>query len=244
MKHRPTTCTTLPCRQEFTLIELLTVIAIIMILIAMLLPVLSRTKERARRVLCMSNQRQHAMILQHFAEDKDGQVPIGYHVNQKQSNYLLGYNNRLKMLGLLKPMGYLDAPEIFYCPSTNFPQAMFNTSKNHSIWNSSWSYYCRSSYSIRPVFSWGDGYTMPSNLKLLGDFDSGTTVISDWNISPTWDYWSRHKEGVNVTCIGGAAMWVPQSEIASTLLWQTDPPLSTSNNGLQDALWDIYDKRF
>jgi prepilin-type N-terminal cleavage/methylation domain-containing protein len=39
----------------FTLIELLVVIAIIAILAAMLLPVLSATKSRAKRTICLNN---------------------------------------------------------------------------------------------------------------------------------------------------------------------------------------------
>jgi prepilin-type N-terminal cleavage/methylation domain-containing protein len=63
----------------FTLVELLVVIAIIALLIAMLLPVLSRAKENARGVVCQRNQRQLAGAFLLFAHDNKGQLPGNFH---------------------------------------------------------------------------------------------------------------------------------------------------------------------
>jgi len=65
-----------PRRAGFTLIELMVVVAIIGILAGILFPVFASARERARQAQCISNQRQIAIGVITYAQDK-GKYP-GY----------------------------------------------------------------------------------------------------------------------------------------------------------------------
>ncbi len=62
-------------RKGFTLIELLMVIAIIAVLSAVLLSVLTQAKEKGRATQCISNLRQWGMAFRMYADDNSDYIP-------------------------------------------------------------------------------------------------------------------------------------------------------------------------
>ncbi|UCG56701.1 MAG: type II secretion system protein [Phycisphaerales bacterium] len=105
-------------RKGFTLIELLVVIAVIAILLAILMPALSKVRDTANRSACASNIRQHLFGLIMYADEYDGKLPSGAGgwlwdldrdiVRQLMENISLEPSRRDE-----------DTPvqDVFYCPS-------------------------------------------------------------------------------------------------------------------------------
>src|SRR5437899_8755657 len=74
----------------FTLLELLTVVAIIAILAALLLPALSKGKQKAQGITCMSNGKQLGAALHMYAGDFNDWLPPNPEDSESTNHWVEG----------------------------------------------------------------------------------------------------------------------------------------------------------
>jgi prepilin-type N-terminal cleavage/methylation domain-containing protein/prepilin-type processing-associated H-X9-DG protein len=114
----------------FTLIELLVVIAIIALLVALLLPVLSRTKEAARSTACISNLHQIGIALQIYVDGNNNHLPV---MRDRSMDTNSPVTNALPSVELVLK-SELGNTNVLRCPS-DFEGIFEQTGSSYS-WNS------------------------------------------------------------------------------------------------------------
>lgn len=99
-------------KRFFTLIELLVVIAIIAILASMLLPALSKAREKAHSVSCINHLKGNNVATQIYSDDFNGFIAV--YVTDPE----ITAKNRLTCVGMLYEYGYMpDESPVGRCPS-------------------------------------------------------------------------------------------------------------------------------
>ncbi|HVT89090.1 MAG TPA: type II secretion system protein [Tepidisphaeraceae bacterium] len=234
----------------FTLVEVLVVIGIVAILVAILLPAMTRAREAANRTACLSNLKQIYEAFHFYAMDNDDQVPLGYRTASKQYNsmvYSTTAGGFWVLFGVMKQAGYLPSPKVLYCPSENNTKFMYDTADNP------WpapdvvpTANIQAGYCNRPFMQIPDNlatapttFHMPRlskfhNLAILADLTSSQLRVV-----------TRHQTGINVLYGNGGAKWVELSTFNQPAASWPEPtlPPSSAFNSTQDKIWSALDRQ-
>ena len=107
-------------KKNFTLIELLVVIGIIAILASMLMPALSKAKEKANQTDCMNNMKQISTTLLMYSNDFKNMFTVGI---DEHGDYDEDNPHNSPALANLLYCEYLKSPKTFICRSTKHTAA-------------------------------------------------------------------------------------------------------------------------
>jgi prepilin-type N-terminal cleavage/methylation domain-containing protein len=116
----------------FTLVEMLVVIAVLSLLMAIILPVLSQARQRARITICAGNLRHVGMAIHLYAQDYDDTIPFGpegrpvtgsnfYTVTGNVTSLLSLEDGAPVGLGLLLSDYLAKQSSVLFCPGADQP---------------------------------------------------------------------------------------------------------------------------
>ncbi len=225
-------------------------IGIIGALAALLLPMLNRAHESAQRVMCAANLRQiHAVYMTYAMENRD-RVPIGYRVGRKQFNSMVysGTSKKFCLFGILFLDDKMKEPSIFFCPSNEDRQSMFDSDTNPwppdpvnaPTQNVYAGYGCRPEVELLDEFHRTGNVIagVPVRVPRLVDFKS-KAIFADLVATPA-RVDQRHRQGVNVLYGDGAVVWAHRDIFDEHLKPCTT--IDPVHNERQRLIWASFDR--
>lgn len=157
-------------RSGFTLIELIIVTAIIVVLIAVLIPALSEARDTSRRVACLANLNQIGLAITSYAHDYDGSIPYGPHIpgpptvtnlytnGGMVTNLITTTKPEPAALGLLVARYFGGEYGPLYCPGADQPDLVeYNRKRAGTAQTLGWYYYRHNS-----VDQWQPNWSPPA----------------------------------------------------------------------------------
>jgi len=185
-------------RKLFTLIELLVVIAIIAILAAMLLPALSKAREKARSIACTSNVKQITLGASMYSDDYVDYLPCAW------------MNNTIEWSTMLN--AYVGDIKIFNCPS--YVSTMANEyGWNYHSYNYSSDYAAHGSLGFKhPADPRGGpvkrlSIPHPTEMIMMGDCRQSSPGPYLGPCTTATFVPNHHNNGCNIGHIDGHASW-------------------------------------
>ena len=175
----------------FTLVELLVVIAVIGVLIALLLPVLSSARKNAQKARCTNNMKQIKGFLDTYTADDGSMPPL---TNWREAVY--------------PDVG--SSAEVFECPSAD-PTLSVSYAVNSNVMSTgNEDVYISQIESAKSTIFALDGI---SDSVTIADNESNPSAQATAEKEQLGDARTRHLGGCNyLTLGGGVKYWVPVSE--------------------------------